>query len=198
MGAGISLTGICKIDGCAKPVKNRGWCNAHYLRWLRHSDPLGGGVNRDGTVLEWLRNAAACRSDDCLIWPFARNSVNGYPVAYVDGKVVLVSRYICRLAHGEPPSRYVARHKCGNGKLGCINPNHLHWGTKKEDVQDAIDAGTWAHGETNGQSKLTEGDVLKIRSLKGKMLHREIGKMFGISRRQAGRVINRTDWAWLK
>lgn len=35
----------CSIDGCKKPVgkvKSRGWCTAHYTRWQRHRDPLGG------------------------------------------------------------------------------------------------------------------------------------------------------------
>jgi 5-methylcytosine-specific restriction endonuclease McrA len=37
--------GTCAIDGCTKPVgkvKSRGWCTAHYTRWQRHRDPLGG------------------------------------------------------------------------------------------------------------------------------------------------------------
>jgi hypothetical protein len=33
---------ICAVEGCEKPaINSRGWCNAHYLRWLRHGDPLG-------------------------------------------------------------------------------------------------------------------------------------------------------------
>ena len=31
-------------------------------------------------------------------------------------------------------------HKCGNGE--CSNPRHLYWGTRSENVQDAITAGT--------------------------------------------------------
>lgn len=33
---------VCVIDGCDKPVDSRDWCSAHYTRWLRHGDPLGG------------------------------------------------------------------------------------------------------------------------------------------------------------
>lgn len=29
----------CHVDGCAKPVKSRGWCQMHYFRWRRHGDP---------------------------------------------------------------------------------------------------------------------------------------------------------------
>lgn len=30
----------CKIDGCVKPAKGRGWCAMHWTRWRRHGDPL--------------------------------------------------------------------------------------------------------------------------------------------------------------
>lgn len=36
----------CTIDGCESTHRiRRGWCNAHYLRWLRHGDPLGGNLS---------------------------------------------------------------------------------------------------------------------------------------------------------
>lgn len=28
----------CSVDGCDRPSKARGWCNAHYLRWKRYGD----------------------------------------------------------------------------------------------------------------------------------------------------------------
>lgn len=32
---------VCSIEECANPARYRGWCNAHYVRWQRHGDPLG-------------------------------------------------------------------------------------------------------------------------------------------------------------
>ena len=29
----------CKIEGCSKPAKARGWCQMHYVRWLKHGSP---------------------------------------------------------------------------------------------------------------------------------------------------------------
>lgn len=30
----------CQVDGCEKTARSRGWCSAHYMRWVRHGDPL--------------------------------------------------------------------------------------------------------------------------------------------------------------
>lgn len=39
---------ICSVESCPKAAYTRGWCNAHYIRWQRHGDPLGGSAARDG------------------------------------------------------------------------------------------------------------------------------------------------------
>jgi len=39
------------------------------------------------------------------------------------------------------PSKVDLCHACNNDK--CSNPLHLYWGTRKENVQDSKDCGTW-------------------------------------------------------
>lgn len=41
----------CSIDGCENEIRSvkYGLCNAHYVRFRRHGDPLGGGPLRDRT-----------------------------------------------------------------------------------------------------------------------------------------------------
>jgi hypothetical protein len=31
--------GMCSIDGCERPAKIRGWCQTHYMRWVRRGHP---------------------------------------------------------------------------------------------------------------------------------------------------------------
>lgn len=54
----------CSIEGCEKPVDAKGWCSAHWARWKRHGDPLGGQPPRmsvETTLAEvlWLREGGA-------------------------------------------------------------------------------------------------------------------------------------------
>ena len=40
------MNGVCSIETCSRPVHARTWCNAHYYRWRKHGDPLGGEPER--------------------------------------------------------------------------------------------------------------------------------------------------------
>ena|ERR1700694_1946906 len=48
---------VCSIPTCSRPAKKRGWCSAHYERWRRHGDPLGGASDRGGDPMLrfWLK-----------------------------------------------------------------------------------------------------------------------------------------------
>jgi hypothetical protein len=51
--------GLCCIVDCDRSAANgkRGWCNRHYLRWLRHGDPeAGGGYHGEGTITQGYRS----------------------------------------------------------------------------------------------------------------------------------------------
>lgn len=32
------MTAECSVEGCLNPVKARGWCKTHYMRWFRYGD----------------------------------------------------------------------------------------------------------------------------------------------------------------
>ena len=100
-------------------------------------------TKRRGENLEWIESHSEIESDDCLIWPFSRNN-KGYP----DGTCVPRKAYIkpnmlmCALKNGpKPTARHEVAHSCGNGHLGCINPNHLRWATHAENMQEMVSHG---------------------------------------------------------
>src|SRR5690606_9617480 len=45
-GGGVMAARLCSIEGCNRPHRTRGWCDAHYTRWRKHGDPLAGGPIR--------------------------------------------------------------------------------------------------------------------------------------------------------
>lgn len=47
----------CSIAGCNNPHFRHSWCRAHWKRWRRHNDPLGGGSYR--------KPGRTCRVLDC-------------------------------------------------------------------------------------------------------------------------------------
>jgi hypothetical protein len=135
---------ICSIDGCSKQAKHRGWCAAHYHRWQRHGDPLGGRTSW-GEPDKFLRDVVMqFGRNECLIWPFSRNSETGYAVMRRDGKTKLVSRIVCEETNGKPPSKsHISAHSCGNGHLGCVTQKHLRWATYAENEADKKEHGTY-------------------------------------------------------
>lgn len=193
----------CSVDGCNANAHwrargKRGYCNAHYARWLRHGDPLG-GISPPGVAAKWLNDVAMSHTDsgECLIWPFYRSG-NGYASIWRDGKKRPVCRIICTELYGPPPTdTHQAAHSCGKGHLGCVNPKHLRWATRVQNAADQVKHGTVQRGERQWRSKITERDARLIRRMAETHTQGAIGKKFGISRSNVGYIIRRKTWAWL-
>ena len=186
---------VCSIDGCGKVNYIKGWCRAHYDRWRRHGDPLGGRTF-DGEPLAFLEGTALpFDGDECLIWPFAKNAA-GYGWMRHNGKTRLVSRIVCEHEHGPPPTpKHEAAHSCGKGHEGCVSRKHLEWKTPKENAADKLLHGTSRRGECNSATKLTEAQVLRIRA--STKLQRELAEEYGITRSAVSGIRLRNRWGWL-
>lgn len=183
----------CTVDGCDRPYFGRGYCNAHYKRWRRHGSPTEGYVPRD-EGRKWLDAHKDHQDNGCLTFPYSLNA-KGYGQIGVDYKRLEAHRYMCRLAHGEPPSpEHEVAHSCGKGHEGCVNPQHLRWDTRRGNHADRIEHGTSNRGETHGNSKLTEAAVLHIRSASD---IQAVASRYGITLGHAHSVRSRRSWGWL-
>lgn len=89
-----------------------------------------------------------------------------------------------------------------NGRPGNKNDNRaisLEWSTSKENIDHAWENGLSKplNGIANGNSVLTEKEVLEIRAIKG-MTKRDIAKLYNIGEAAVGKIINGKRWKHLK
>lgn len=192
---------ICKIEGCGKPVRTRGWCGAHYWRWHRHGDPLGGSTSQ-GEAQRFLREVVLTDErgpdDPCLIWPYAKTGKGYACMGGQDGGSRYVHRRVCEAVNGPAPTPdHEAAHGCGKGLDGCVTKTHLRWATTAENHADKLIHGTHNRGERHGIAKITEAVARQILALKGQGTQREIAAQFGVSQNIVDRIHTRETWAWL-
>jgi hypothetical protein len=189
---------VCSMLGCDKTVRAQGLCATHYDKRQRSDDPLPRKRASNGAHLAWLKMHTAYDGADCLIWPFPKSGTR-YGVTQFRGQTMHPARVMCILVHGEPPVRKETAHSCGKGLLGCVNPQHLRWATRRENIDDMQKHGTTMRGEQNFSAKLSELNVRHIRALALQGVTRNaIAEMFGVSHRTVSSIITGRTWAWLK
>ena len=150
----------------------------------------------DGEGIRFLRALLVNAPDDCVIWPFFRDSHVGRGRLGHDGKHYWAHRLMCQMAHGDPPTsaHTDAGHLCGKGHTGCVNPKHLAWRTKAENQLDRREHGTTQKSYWGRKGKLTLEQVIEIRSLRGKKTQIEIAAMFNISDTNVRAIQNGRTW----
>jgi hypothetical protein len=131
----------------------------------------------------------------CLDWKAYRNANNGYGYFKVNGITVLAHRFAWELVNGPVPDGLFCLHKCD--RRSCCNPAHLFLGTHDDNAHDRKTKGRNGNhkGTTNGSVKLTETEILEMRSAKyTSWTHLAIAEHFGIGSSQVGRILRREAW----
>lgn len=192
----------CSIPDCARPWHCKEWCKMHYQRWSRHGDPMIAKYRlapRGWSDAErfWFfvdKTSGHGPYGDCWLY-FAATDRGGYGIFSLNGKSVKAHRYSYFLTYGTWPEP-AGLHSCDTP--GCVNPRHIQAGTALENTADMISRGRIrpSKGSRNGAAKLTERDVLAIRTkINRGMPVKEIAKVFKVSDGAIYKIQRNKAWA---
>src|SRR5690606_13169392 len=96
------------------------------------------------------------------------------------GRVRRATHVSLELAGRDRPDGTEACHRCDNPP--CVNPAHLYWGTRQDNIDDAYARGRRAGGERHAAARLTELDVVALREAFARGVNRRIlAERYGIA-----------------
>ena len=121
---------LCKVDACPKPVRAKGWCQAHYLRHLRHGSPLAGGEPRHHDPEDAFAARVAWDGEH-LVWIGAVDG-RGYGHMTIGGRSLRAHRYAWEREHGPIPDGAHVDHACW--VRTCVLSDHLRLATNAQNV----------------------------------------------------------------
>lgn len=103
---------------------------------------------------------------------------------------------VLRAFVGPPPEGHECCHRDddpSNNKL-----SNLRWGTRSDNLHDAVRNGKKPVGERHAGSKLTTAIVKKIRPLFGRITYVELGRRYGVSDSTIRQIKDGRTWTHVK
>lgn len=142
---------------CERPVRTRGMCKRHYLRWWRATPP---DQRVPPTTSERFWSKVE-KTQGCWLW-HGCSGERGHGTFAVNRKAIPASRFALEEALGYPPPEGTeVCHRCDNPP--CVNPRHLYYGTRQQNVDDAWARGRMPVGSERPAAKLHEEQVIVLR-----------------------------------
>ena len=134
--------------------------------------------------------------DDCWIW-LSTLHPQGYGTIWDNDRQLQkrAHRLSWEIHYGSIPIDAVVRHLCHN--TSCVNPAHLAIGTAADNGRDQLTNPNRPHGETHGVAKLSNEDVLRIRSLRGAQSQSSIAKEYDVTQALISHIQTRRIWRHL-
>lgn len=195
---GLEWNMACSISDCERPPYARGWCGAHYKRWLRWGDPHGKYAMK-GDHLAWVQSVVQrgdtlrCGEAD---WPFATVAHFGYGKLHYNGRPIRAHRLVLSLVTGRwpDPKQEWALHSCD--RPICCAPGCLRWGTHEDNAEDRTGRGRQVKGERVNTARL---DVDKVRQIRrqyaeGGVTQLMLADQYGVKESSVWSVIHRQSW----
>jgi hypothetical protein len=173
-----------------------GWVKGEPKKFIRgHSGGHGGtkGVLYASEQDRFWSRVDVKGPDECWVWLRGKIPA-GYGMFITDaGKHIGAHIYSRSLVEGQIPAGLCVLHKCDNPS--CVNPNHLSVGTQQDNIADKVAKNRQARGETQGSAKLTDSQVLEIRSIGRSMNQRDIAKQFNVCQRTVQKILSGSGWS---
>jgi len=154
-------------------------------------------VGRGELAWYWDR-VALPDANGCMLW-LGSKSLGGYGRLIINKKPIMAHRVALLYAEGPPadPERCEAAHSCRN--THCVAPLHLRWATHAENMGDKLRDGTHQMGERNHQAKLTDAQVIEIRTLfaGGGITKAELARKYEVAPSRIWLIVNGLQWSHL-
>lgn len=139
------------------------------------------------------------KTDTCWLWTGATRNF-GYGVINTGGKhgkAEGAHRVSWMIHYGEIPADLCVCHHCDNPL--CVNPEHLFLGTRADnnrDMQRKGRASGGAQGEKHNQAKLTDNDIITIRSLfaQDSLSMPELAQRYNVTLASISNIIHGKIW----
>jgi hypothetical protein len=132
------------------------------------------------------------KTPTCWLWTGAKHYPGYGVILRKKGKYIDAHRFSYELHNGEIPAGKWVLHRCDNP--ACVNPEHLFIGNNSDNIKDAYEKGICKRGEQNKRSKLTNEQVLWIRSNYIPGNGKKMAKELGISQTAVSLIIRRINW----
>jgi len=116
---------------------------------------------------------------------------DGYTIVGRNRKPVALHRQVYEWVNNCIIDRDVLiRHSCDNPS--CINPAHLLPGSHQDNKNDAVSRNRIAIGSKNGNAKLSEADVLKIKT--STISQQKLADIYSVQRETIGHIKRGLSW----
>lgn len=151
----------CAVEECRLPIRAREMCSSHYQKWARRT-PRADRKPASTPGPEQRFWAKVSKGEGCWIWTGGTASSGHGKFAVSQARRIGAHSYSLELALGYPaPPGTECCHRCDNPP--CVNPAHLYFGTRLQNVRDAWERGRVQVGEDRPSAKLREVQVVQLR-----------------------------------